>query len=91
MSNIRWHRSPATADGHTVWYAEIHNVRMAEAVNTSSTGSDDYPWDWSLTDEGAERAYQMLPAGSMLRLKTVGVADTLRSVKDTVAALLSAH
>lgn len=101
MAKVHWHRDPAP-DGTPRYYAEQNVgvdpisggsrlVRVAEAAKTGRDGVDDYPWDWSLTDAGQERAYNLLPRGSMERLKTVGVADTLRSIKDNVEHLLNSH
>jgi hypothetical protein len=99
MTAIHWHRDKAP-DGTPRYYAEMPIgvdpitgrggllVRVADAAQTGRPGVDDYPWDWSLTDAGRERAYAMLPARSMTRLRTVGVADTLRSVKENVAYLV---
>lgn len=73
---IRWHRAHAF-DGYPYWYAEIDGIKLAEAVNTSQTGTENYPWEWHLTAEGI--ALRDVPNGH-----TFGVQDTLRSVKQTV-------
>jgi hypothetical protein len=53
---------------------------------TSHTGTEDYPWEWYLTDEGEA---EMVPQpNSKRKPKTLGTEDTLRSVKDSVRDLL---
>jgi hypothetical protein len=76
---IGWHREP-TPDGTPKWYAEMGGVRVAEAAMTGRAGVDDYPWDWFLTDSGNG---MQTHSG-----RTVGAADTLRSVKESVLTVL---
>jgi hypothetical protein len=40
---IHWHRDTEKRYGTPYWYAEIDGTRIAEAANTSQTGSEDYP------------------------------------------------
>ena len=83
---IRWHKGTDPRFGYTYWYAEIDGVRVAEARMTSHTGTEDYPWEWYLTDEGEA---EMVPQpNSKRKPKTLGTEDTLRSVKDSVRDLL---
>lgn len=102
MTKIHWHRESLDRLGVRApkWYAEMavgvdpisgqggRLVRIAEAVMTGRSGVDNYPWDWFLTDAGQERAYGLLPRGSMKSLRTSGAADTLRSVKSYVADVM---
>jgi hypothetical protein len=80
---VNWHKEP-TPDGTPKWYADLHGERVAEAAKTGRDGVDWYPWDWSLTDAGLA----LLPDDGARR-KTVGVADTLRSIKESVAGLVA--
>lgn len=93
---IKWHRARFSAEEPTIdWYAEENFVVLARAANTSHTGSEDYPWEWYLTDHGESRARttRVERIGRMERVspmpeKTYGQQDTLRSVKQVVAYLL---
>lgn len=76
---IRWHRRPGV---ERIWYAEIDGTELAVAANTSQTGSEDYPWDWYLTDAGVNLA------GKNARHHT-GSCDTLRSAKADVLEALA--
>jgi hypothetical protein len=44
------------------------------AVRTGRYGADDYPWEWHIEP--------LHPAPEGVRVRTSGVADTLRSAKD---------
>jgi hypothetical protein len=103
MVKVNWHKQTGTpATGPVVyptWYAEValydaeterlRLVRVAQASMTGRPGIDIYPWDWWLTDEGVDRAYSLLPRESTKTLRTAGAADTLRSVKWSVADLMT--
>lgn len=97
-AKLKWHRLDSR-NGTPSYYAEAALridetskrrvlVRVAEAVKSGRDGVDDYPWDWWLTPAGGDRAYSLLPRESMRRLRTGGVADTLRTIKQSVARLM---
>lgn len=69
---IRWRKIERGA-----YAAETAAGVLAEVHNTSQTGTENYPWDWYLTDLGLRQA------GANAR-KTSGVADSLRSAKSEV-------
>lgn len=60
----------------STWVAEINGVEIVRASNTSATGTEDYPWEMYAVDD---------------RLQGTGTADTLRSVKQAVAFLVSTY
>lgn len=82
---VRWHKGTDPRFGYTYWYAEVDGVRVAEARMTSHTGTEDYPWEWYLTDEGEKL---VIPAYA--KVKTQGVHSTLREIKQLVKEKLGA-
>lgn len=73
-------------EGTPVW--DAREAVLGVAVYTGS-GADNYPWDWYLTDEGQARANAAAKSREAMRIRTTGVADTLRSAKQAVAYALN--
>lgn len=79
--DLHWSRNKQP-DGSTLWEARPSPTGsvVAQAINTSATGTDNYPWDWMFTEAGK----RILRERGNLPRRTGGVEDTLRSVKQLV-------
>ncbi len=87
MNVQTWRRINATDQVPSIYQALDSGAVLAEVVNTSQTGTDDYPWDWYLTDA----AVQHLEQYGKRPQRISGVADTLRSAKATIEAIFNAE
>lgn len=72
---LRWQKAKVRGDAWSPIYEAYDAHGLAgSAVQTGRRGVDDYPWDWGIDP--------LYPAPEGVRVKTSGVADTLRAAKD---------